>query len=268
MKNKRKSIKIGKRQKKQLAIVTVVILIASIVAIMLLTPMFDVKTIKVKGNSVIQSQEVVGASGIALGVNIFEVNLDKAKKNVRSIGYVEDVKIKRRLPSTIEITVVEEVGVAYIKAEEGYVIITASGRCIDVSDGRKENKKGEKDSVALPELAHITGLTKVKYKVGETITAENPDQLKVLFSCLHEFSKQGYVFDMVEIDMSDMNKIEFYYKTRNLRVSVGDASKIEYKMECFGPILEEIGADAQGYIDLERLTYRKPEVKAETEKEQ
>ena len=260
--------KMKRRQKKQLAFLTVIVLIASVFAIMLLTPAFDIQKIEVYGNSVLKTEDIIRSSGITKGVNIFGVSLGEAKDNLKSMGYVESVKIKRSLPSTIRITIVEEVGVAYIKAEEGFVIITADGRCIDITDGaaKKGEDKASKGSVSLPDFPVIKGLKNVTYKLGETLGSEDEAQLESLFICLHEFSKYGYIFDMTQIDVSDTTDIKFYYKNKDLCVSVGTAEKVGYKMECFGPILAEIGENPKGYIDLERLTFRKTQEK-ETKEE-
>ena len=127
--------KMKRRQKKQLAFLTVIVLLASVVAIVLLTPAFNIEKIEVRGNSVLKDEQIIRSSGITKGVSIFGVSLKEAKDNLKSMGYIESVKIKRSLPSTIRINVVEEVGVAYLKAKEGFVIITADGRCIDITDG-------------------------------------------------------------------------------------------------------------------------------------
>ncbi len=261
--------KFKRKQKKQLAIVTVIILIASIAAIMLLTPGFNIKKINVTGNSVIKEAEIIRSSGITTGVNIFDISLKKARENILSIGYVESAKVKRKLPSTIEISIVEEVGVAYIKAEDGYVIITADGRCIDITDGIIKNDDSGTESVQLPDLPIITGLDKVKYKVGKTITSENTQQLEALFNCLHEFSKQNHIFNIKEINMSDITNIRFYYLNRELSVIVGDTEKLGYKMEAFGTAIDQIITEEtpnpKGTVDLsrvgtlEKVTYRPPE---------
>ena len=81
--------KFRRKQKKQLALLTFIILIASIAAIMLLTPGFNVKKIKVTGNSVIKEDEIIRSSGIVTGVNIFDISLKKANENILSIGYIE-----------------------------------------------------------------------------------------------------------------------------------------------------------------------------------
>ena len=248
--------KMKRRQKRQLAFLTMVVLFASVAAIMLLTPAFDIKKIEVHGNSVLKDEEIIRSSGITPGVNIFGVSLGEAKDNLKSMGYVESVKLRRSLPSTVQITVVEEVGVGYIKAEDGFVIITADGRCIDITDGMSASE-GDKKTANLPEFPKIKGMRNVKYKVGSIITSEDEMQLQALLTCLHEFAKHGYIFDMREIDMSDISDIKFYYRNKDLCVTVGSPDKVGYKMECFGPILSEIGENPTGYINLERLTYRK-----------
>lgn len=259
--------KIKRKQKKQMALVTIVILISSVIAIMLLTPGFNIEKIKVYGNSVLAEEEIIRASGVVKGVNIFGVSLGRAKDNIKSMGYIESVKVKRSLPSTIEITVVEEVGVAYIKAEEGYVIITADGRCIDITDGlSKSDGKAAEQNAAAPQLPLVKGMKSVTYRVGSMLKSEDEQQLEALVACLHEFSKYGYVFDMSQIDMANLNDIKFYYMGKDLCVTVGSTEKLGYKMECFGPILSQLGENPTGFINLERLTYRKEELpKPETE---
>ena len=250
--------KMKRRQRKQLALLTVIVLVASVIAIILLTPAFNINKIEVHGNSVLKDEQIIRMSGITKGVNIFGVSLSEAKDNIKSMGYVESVKIKRSLPSTIRISVVEEVGVAYLKADEGFVIITADGRCIDITDGTDG-----KSNVKTPDFPLVKGMKKVKYKEGNKITSKNEAQLEALLTCLHEFSKYDYIFDIREIDMSDITDIKFYYKSKDLCVTVGSPEKVGYKMECFGPILAEIGENPKGYINLERLTYRKAQEKAE-----
>lgn len=237
--------KMKKRQRKQLAFLVGIVLAMSVMAIILLTPAFDIKKIEIHGNSVLKDEQIIKASGIVEGVNIFGISFKETKENIKSLGYVESVKIKRVLPSTIKITVVEEVGVAYLKAEDGFVIIAADGRCVDITDGSDEN-----NAVKTPDLPIVKGMKNVKYKVGKTITAENEVQLEALTACLHEFSKQDYIFDMREIDVTDITDIKFYYHSKDLCVTVGTTELLDYKMECFGRYLEEVKTLPAGYINL------------------
>jgi len=85
--------KFKRKQKKQIAALTFIILISALVSIMLLTPMFDIKEISVHGNSVVKDEQIVKNSKITTGINIFGVSLNAAKDNIKSMGYIESVKI-------------------------------------------------------------------------------------------------------------------------------------------------------------------------------
>lgn len=246
MKAKQK-IKLKRKQKKQITLLTLVILVASIASVMLLTPGFDIQNIKVQGNSIVKSEDIIKSSGITTNVNIFEVSLRQARKNIEKMGYIDEAKVKRSLPSTITINVVEAAGVAYIPVKKGNAIITADGRVLEiVKDKEKEQR-----------LPVIKGLEGAQGKVGKTVSTENKARLEVLIECLKEFSKDSLVFEMQEIDVSNITDIEFTYNDAKLTVRVGDTEKLDYKMDIFKPILNEIGENPEGYVDLERQIYRK-----------
>lgn len=237
--------KMKKRQRKQLSFLIGIVLLFSIAAIIMLTPAFNVKKIEVYGNSVLKDEQIVAASGIVKGVNIFGISIKETKENIKSLGYVENVKIKRSLPSTIKITVVEEVGVAYLKADDGFVIVAADGRCVDITDGVDEN-----GTVKTPDIPLVKGLKNAKYKVGKVITTENEVQFEALTACLHEFCKQEYIFKIREIDVTDITDIKFYYHSKDLCVTIGTTDLLDYKLECFGAYLGKVDTIPTGYISL------------------
>lgn len=254
--------KLKRRQKKQLAFLTMITLVAALIAVILLTPAFNVNNIKITGNSMVSDEEIIMAGGLSKNVNILNVDIDSAEENIKSLPYIKKAEIKRSFPDTIKIKVLEEVGVAYFTTKDGYVIISSDGKCIDVSSGLSEDKNSSGQVAQLPKLPVIKGIKNVKYSKGEIIKSEDSQRLKSLFVCLHEFAKQGYIFDMKEIDMSNPEDIRFYYKGKDLCVSVGNTQRIGYKMECFRPIYDEVvnmtkkGQLPKGFIDLEHNSYR------------
>ena len=251
-----------KQVNKQLAFLTMITLIASLVAVILLTPAFNVNNIEISGNNMVSDEEIIMAGGLSKNVNILNVDTDAAEKNIKSLPYIKKAEIKRSFPDTIKIKVMEEVGVAYFTTKNGYVIISSDGKCIDVSSGLSEDKNSSGQVAQLPKLPVIKGIKNVKYSKGEIVESEDSHRLKSLFVCLHEFARQGYIFDMKEIDMSDPEDIRFYYKGKELCVSVGNTQRIGYKMECFRPIYDEVvnmtkkGQLPKGFIDLEHNSYR------------
>lgn len=257
MKQMMKPRRLKQRQKKQLAALTLIIMIAGICAIMMLTPLFNITEITVRGNSVVSDEDIIRSGGIVRGINIFSVSLGKAEKAIEQMGYIDGAKLRRRLPGEIEITVEEAAGVAYVSTKSGYIIITADGRMISRTDSPNAASSGDKSEAAAKSLPIVKGLENVKYKAGTKLICSDEEKRSTLIECLKEFTKGGYIFDMTEINISALSDITFGYNGGKLTVKVGSPEKIGYKMECFGPILAEIGDDPSGYVDLERLTYRK-----------
>lgn len=251
----KKRLKLRKKYRRKVAGLTMVILVASFAAILLLTPAFNISRIKVYGNSVLSDEQIVFSAGITEGVNIFSVSLNRAAKGIEEMGYIEKVKIKRRLPSTIEISVVEAVGVGYIPSENGYIVITADGRSIAAT----ESLNGENGKLPV-----IKGLKNVKYKIGSKIVSKDKKQLSALLEFLGVFSSDGHIFNMTEIDISEISDITFKYN-KKLKVRFGADERVSYKAEVFSSILKELPENPSGYLDLERQTYRENTQNPETE---
>lgn len=246
MKEKQK-IKLKRKQKKQITLLALVILVASVASVMLLTPGFNIKNIKVQGNSIVKSEDIIKSSGIVTNVNIFEISTREAKKNIEKMGYIDEAKVKRKLPSTITIEVVEAAGVAYVPVKKGSAVITADGRVLEIVKDKEKKQT----------LPVIKGIENAEAKVGKAISAESKARVETLVLCLKEFSKDSLIFEMQEIDVSSISDITFTYNDSKLTVRVGNTENLDYKIDIFQPILNEIGENPEGYIDLERQIYRK-----------
>ncbi len=98
---------------------------------MLLTPVFNVGSIVVYGNSTVSNEAVIKSSGIIEGTNIFSVSLRRVKDNLEAMSRISSVQVKRILPSTIKITVTEGLPIVYIYDDGDCVGITADGTVTD-----------------------------------------------------------------------------------------------------------------------------------------
>ena len=81
------------------------------------TVFFQVETVAVTGNSRYSQEEIIQATGIQTGDNLFRMNkFQIAHQVLQGLPYVEEITIRRSLPSTIVITVKEWDAVARIEA--------------------------------------------------------------------------------------------------------------------------------------------------------
>ena len=101
------------------------------------TVFFRVESVVVTGNSRYTQEEVVAATGIELGDNLFHMNKYEIYDQVRqSLPYIEDVNIRRSLPNTILITVSEWSAAAQILPASG-------GGTTSAGEGEDQEAGGE-----------------------------------------------------------------------------------------------------------------------------
>ena len=81
---------------------------------------FRVSTISVEGNAIYSQEEIIAASGIEKGDNLFFVNQFSAISRIYAkLPYVEKAAINRGLPNKLTIVVTESRAVAWVAAEDG-----------------------------------------------------------------------------------------------------------------------------------------------------
>ena len=80
------------------------------------TVFFQVETIAVAGNSRYSSQEVIDASGVQVGDNLFQMNKNQISQRIlQQLPYIGAVSPQRSLPSTLTIQVTEIAAAARIE---------------------------------------------------------------------------------------------------------------------------------------------------------
>lgn len=88
------------------------------------TVFFQVETVAVTGNSRYSQEEIIKATGIQTGDNLFRMNKYQiAHQVLQGLPYVEELTIRRALPSTIVITVKEWDAVARVEAPGSSAVV-------------------------------------------------------------------------------------------------------------------------------------------------
>ena len=92
--------------------------------------------IQVRGRSHITKETLLTALNLHLDAPIFSINLQDLHNRVSQIGWVKNVIIERRLPSTIHITLDERVPIALLQNDIDHQLIDGSGAIIEGADSR------------------------------------------------------------------------------------------------------------------------------------
>ena len=80
-------------------------------------PDYQVQTIELQTDGTLQREQVLKAADLHEGANIFSVNLARMRDRIQQLPQADEVEIVRKLPSEIDIRVVERKPVAWITSE-------------------------------------------------------------------------------------------------------------------------------------------------------
>jgi cell division septal protein FtsQ len=80
-------------------------------------PDYQVKTIELQTDGTLQREQVLKAADLHEGQNIFSVNLATVRDRIQQLPQADEVEVMRKLPSEIDIRIVERKPVAWITSE-------------------------------------------------------------------------------------------------------------------------------------------------------
>src|SRR5438874_10985794 len=81
-------------------------------------PDYQVKTIELQTDGTLQREQVLNAANLREGENILRVNLARVHDLIQQLPQTDEVQVVRKLPSEIDIRVVERKPIAWITSEK------------------------------------------------------------------------------------------------------------------------------------------------------
>lgn len=94
---------------------------------MLTSPRFSIKSVAVDGNDRLSPDEVAQAGGIALGDNVFALDLDEARHKIENDPWVKSATVGRKLPGAVVVKVVEHEPAAVVAIGERLFLASRGG---------------------------------------------------------------------------------------------------------------------------------------------
>ncbi|MDR0381198.1 MAG: FtsQ-type POTRA domain-containing protein [Oscillospiraceae bacterium] len=204
---------------------------------------FKVARIEVEGSTIYTPAGIAAASGLKEGDNLFFLRKNAAIRAIfDEFPYVEDVRLRRRLPDTIVIEITERVSVGMIPHEGLFWMIDGSGKLL------------EKIMLhtAVPKPV-VKGITLLSPSLGEdmALPQNERDRLRPALSLLLSLHWRSLSARVSEIDVSRLDQITLEYEDR-LHVILGAADEIEIKLAFMEKSVKELPAGAKGTLDLAR----------------
>ena len=208
------------------SIIIVFLLFIAVMVAVRFIPLFNITDIKVTGTTVLKAESIIEKSGIKKGENLFRARTGKARRLIKKTAYVENVKVKRILPSSIEIIIDEEKAVAYMPKGKEFVCINADGKVLSVS---KEAPKA---------VMHMPGMKIKKSEEGHKIEYENPNYFDIQMRCISALGDSGLLEKTAILDVSNSSSIKLTVDN-GMIAQIGAMSELDYKFKMIATVLEQ-----------------------------
>jgi len=202
---------------------------------------FKISVIRVEGSTKYSQEQIISASGIKIGDNLFFVNKSAAiSKIFKALPYIDEVKkVSRNLPNELIITVSDAQAVAFVQNGDNYWLVDKSCKLLEKvgSDG-------------ISGIA-IIGLFPIQPVAGQKLAPGESEKPKVSYveSVLAELGEYGMTPDVTYIDITNTGDLIFDYKGR-FKVKLGKNENLSDKFNLLKESVGYLSPVATGTIDL------------------
>ena len=205
----------------------------------MLSPIFSIENISIKNNEKLSQEEIISLSQIEKGTNLFKIRNAEIKNNIKENAYVDEVKVNRILPNTIEITVTERKVAYLLEYGSSYAYIDEQGYILEISS---EN---------ITDKIKIRGYktTEDNIKPGNRLIKEDLNKLNDVAIITDTAKNSGINAQITSINIENQNEYSLYMESEKKTVHIGSISNLDTKMLYLQVMLEK-EKDNEGEIFL------------------
>ena len=203
------------------------------------TVFFKIQVIDVTGESPYTPEAIIESSGIQIDDNTFFVNKFNAiSKIFARHPYLDEISMKRHLPSRLEIIVSQCVPTAVISGEEAAYIIDYKGKVLEeIAIGSRTD------------LIQITGVEPDEMAVGKNINFLQKEKEKTLLNLLNELEKCDIIREVKAISLEKLYNLTMEYKDK-FTIYFGSSEGISEKIKLISVVEGQLGPNETGTIDV------------------
>ena len=189
---------------------------------------FKIDEIKVSGSTYYAKETVIAESQARIGDNLFRTDIKGIEERLSQLMvYADEVKVRRKLPSQLVITVKEAVPKYNLEQNGMYYVVSESGKILE--SNLSQPKQG---------LMLVTG-----FEIKDTTPnakLESEDNLKAEILTEIAETLESMKFNGIgQIDLSDRTDIKLMYQGR-IEIRIGSSMDIPYKLSYTRAVLDSI----------------------------
>ena len=236
--NSRKRIRRRQRWTNVYGLVVILLVLTAGITISY-TFLFNISEIRVAGQSdMYTAEEIVAASGIREGDNLLRLDCKKsAQRILDTLLYVETAEVKRKFPSSLEITVSRCIPAFNVNYGSGTLLVSKKGKIL------------ADNGFITPELPIIYGLDPADKTPGKMTASENKHKNEAFEALIASIVKMGDD-KIMTVDMSDEHSIMVKYKNEMI-FKMGNWNDVEYKLSLAESVMNnEDVKGKKGYLTM------------------
>lgn len=242
-------LKAKKRHKKVFRTINYILLaiiLCFIFVVICMALFLKIESIEVKGNDRYTKDQIIGASGISVGQNLYAINKNTAREYITTeYPYIHEVVIRRNLPSTLVFRVKEEEPRYYTEISGEYFVLSETMRVLE--------RTTEMPSTEEAPLVHIL-LSELKSAVvGEQLEFEKELTFEYINNFMQSVNGHDVASELTEIDLSKKYNIYVTYQGR-FRIYLGDSSETEMKLKFAKLMIDTFEEHQSGSVDAHDIT--------------
>ena len=214
-----------------LFLIIIILIVVGIICFMK-SSFFNINKINVKieNNKILTEAEIKDLSTINIGQNIYSINKKDIINSIKNNSYVENVKIKRKLPNAIEIQIEERTPKYQLKSDSQYIYIDEQGYILEVTSDAKD-------------LTTIVGYQTTDFTIGNKIEENDIEKINNIPQIIQELEKNNLLNELTSIDIKDKNDYIVNFENLHKLAHLGNMTSLNEKMN----FVKEIMSKEQDY---------------------
>ena len=236
-----REIQIKRKKVRIIKYISLLILLVIAIVIIMFSPLFNIKTITVTGNEKITENEIISLSEIKKDENTFKVNKTSAIKKIKENPYIEEVQIKRNLPSEIQIIIEERKPKFQLEFGSDFVYINNQGYILEISSEKLELPilQGQ-----VTEEANLTP--------GGRIDKKDLKKLSKVLEIMELAVANEIDHLITRVDITNDDNYKLVLETEGKIVYLGDCTNLSTRMLNVKAIIErEKGIEGEIFVDMD-----------------
>lgn len=217
-----------------------------ILGMLVYLPIFTLKEVKLTGSTYLTVDDILKVGDIYINEPLFKLETDKVAGRLLNDVRIEDVTVRRSLPHTLEVIVVERMPIATVVCNYGYLDIDKHGKILDSYKNLREMK-----------IPMITGALIKDLYIGDDVENEHIQKILDFLELLDTASLNK----ISEVAIVAENYVVAYTATeRPVQIRIGALERLDEKAKLTEDFLRDIDTNpnAVEYVD---FNYTAPFIK-------